>query len=158
MKIICKENTAKNLDLKEVPNGVRKEHEFSFLVLGQEYLVMGIVGYRNRSGLYYLIDDGCVPNWMPYGLFEVSDKAFPSNWHIEVIDKKKDPEGVIFFLEGFYELCEGEDFYEALFEREPDALEVYWKRKNEVQQWYAERDEARKFYPKEAKIYYSIND
>lgn len=157
MKVICKENTARNLDLKEVTNILRKEYEFP-LEIGREYIVMGLAIYKNRNCLYYLVDDGWLPDWEPYGLFEISDKAFPPNWHIEVMDKNKYPYGDVFFIAGFYELCSDENYYDALIEREPEALDIFWKRKAEFKQWHEERDEARKFYPKEAKEYYSIND
>lgn len=157
MKAICKENTARNLDRKEVSEFLRKDHEYS-LTVGQEYIVMGIANYRDRQGLCYLVDNGWLPDWVPYGLFEISDKAFPPNWHIDVIDRNKYPYGDVSFVAGFYELCTDENYYDALMEREPEALEIYSKRKAEFIQWHEERDEARKFYPKEAKIYYSIND
>jgi len=55
-------------------------------------------------------------------------------------------------------LCSNENYHNALIEREPEALEIYRRRKAEFKQWHEEREEARKFYPKDAKIYYSIND
>jgi hypothetical protein len=157
MKVICKENTAINLDLKEVTDISYKEYKFP-LTVSKEYIVMGLAVYKNRNALYYLVDDGWLPDWVPYGLFEISDNAIPPNWHIDVIDKKKYPGGTVFFVAGFYELCSDENYYDALMEREPEALEIYRKRKAEFKQWHEEREEARKFYPKEAKIYYSIND
>jgi hypothetical protein len=157
MKVICKENTAKNLDLKEVTDVLYKEYKYP-LTVGSEYIVMGLAIYKDTNCLYYLVDDDWVPFWLPYGLFEISDKAFPPNWHIEIFDKKKYPEYSVFLHQGFYELCSNEKFNLALIERESEALEIYRKRKAEFKQWHAEREEARKFYPKEAKIYYSIND
>lgn len=157
MKIICKENTAKNLDLKEVTDISYNEYEYP-LIIGKEYVVMGIAMYKNRNYLYYLVDNNWLPDWEPYGLFEISDKAFPPNWHINIIDKKKYLYGNVFFVAGFYELCTNENYYDALMDRDPEALEIYSKRKSEFKQWHEEREEARKFYPKEAKIYYSIND
>jgi hypothetical protein len=158
MKVICKETTAKNLDPKEVSESLRKDHEFTYITIGSEYIVMGLAGYKNKNGLSYLIDNGSLTDWAPYGLFEISDKAFPPNWHIEIINKSKYPNSNILWLAGFYELCTDENYHDALIEREPEAFEIYWKRKAEFKQWYVEREEARKFYPKEAKIYYSIND
>lgn len=157
MKVICKENTAENLDLEEATNILYKRYKFP-LIVEREYIIMGIALYKDRNCIYYLVDDGVLPHWVPYGLFEISDKAFPPNWHIDIIDKKKYPQGDVFFLSGFYELCSDENYYDALAERESEALEIYWKRKREVEEWYAEREEAKKFYPDEAKRYYSIND
>lgn len=157
MKVICEENTAENLDLREVTDVLYKEYKYP-LIIGKEYIVMGIAMYKHTNCLYYLIDTDLRSFWMPYELFEISDKAFPPNWHVNVYDKKEYPETSILFLAGFYELCTDENFYEALIEREPEESKIYWKRKAEFQQWHEEREEARKFYPKEAKIYYSIND
>src|SRR5258708_5649901 len=91
MKVICKENTARNLDLKEVSDISYKEYKFP-LEVGSEYIVMGIAMYKGTNYLYYLVDTGLRSFWMPYELFEISDKAFPPNWHINVFDKKKYPE------------------------------------------------------------------
>lgn len=157
MKVICKENTSQNIDLHEATSISDKEYKFP-LTIGKEYLIMAISVNKDTNYLYYLLDNDQEPFWAPYELFENSDDAFPANWHIDVIDKKKHPEQSRFFLSGFYELCTDENFYDALAHRNPEALDVYWKRKNEFQQWYIKREEGRKTFEKESKIYYAIND
>jgi len=157
MKGICKENTAQNLDLNEATSIPNQEHTFP-LTIGKEYLIMAIGVYKDTNYLYYLVDDEHTPFWIPYELFKISDEAFPPNWHINVIDKTKYSERTRYFLSGFYELCTDENFYDALAHGESKALDTYWKRKKEFQQWYVEREAGRKLYQKEAKVYYSIND
>lgn len=157
MKVVCKQNTAKKLNLKEVTSIFSNEARYP-LTIEKEYIVMGIAIYKDSNCIYYLVDNGSRPDWVPYMLFEISDNAFPPNWHINIVNKEKYPQSDVFSLFGFYELCKDEVFYDALVEREPEALEIYRKRKHEFQEWYTEREEAKKFYPEEAKRYYSIND
>lgn len=154
MKVICKENIAENLDSKEFLNFFCNRYS---LTVGKEYIVMGIRTYIDTDCPYYLIDINMRSFWMPYNLFEITDKAFPPNWHIRIFDKKTHTDSCI-FMAGFYELCNYEKFYIDLIELELVTLATYFKRKDEVLQWHEEREEARKFYPKEAKVYYSIND
>lgn len=45
MKVICRENTARNLDLNEVTDISYKEYKFP-LTVGSEYIVMGLSLYK----------------------------------------------------------------------------------------------------------------
>jgi hypothetical protein len=137
MKVICKSNAAKNLDLNEVKVICTNDTYFP-VTKGVEYIVMGIAVYKNSNCIYYLIDEFDLPCWLPYPLFEISHKELSPNWYIDVIDKKKF-DGNVFCLSGFYELCNDEDYHDALAERELYALDIYSKRKYEVQEWYFEK-------------------
>ena len=137
MKVICKKNTAKGLDLNEVKTLYIDEYRYP-LVKEKEYIVMGIAIYKNSNCIYYLVDEFEFPDWAPYMLFEISDKQFPPSWYINVIDKKKF-EGSVFSLSGFYELCNDEKYYYDLVERDQKALDIYAKRKYELQEWYFEK-------------------
>lgn len=143
MKVICKKNTAKDLDLKEVTNIFSEKTQYP-VKIGEEYIVMGISVYKNKNYVYYLVDDGFRPNWLPYGLFDISDKKLPSNWYVNVIPRNKYPQGNGFYFSGFYELCNDEDYHDALIERESEALDIYFKRKNEVEEWYLEQQTKKK--------------
>lgn len=136
MKVICKQNRAINLDMKEVT--ILNSQETYFPVTkGVEYIVMGLVVYKDTNCIYYLVDNGWGPNWIPYPLFDISHSEFSSNWFVKVFDKQYF--GDLFYLSGFEELCNNEDYYDALVEREEWALEIYAKRKYEAQEWYFER-------------------
>src|SRR5579863_9255438 len=115
MKVICKSNTAKYLDLDEVKIIVTNDTYFD-ITKEKEYIVMGIAIYKDSNCVYYLIDEFDLPYWVPYPLFEISDREFSPNWYINVIDKKESV-GDLFYLSGFYELCNDADYHDSLAER-----------------------------------------
>lgn len=133
MKVICKKNTAKELDLQEVKTLLRNEYDYG-LILEKEYIVMGIESYKDSNCLYYLVDEGGLPNWCPYALFAISNNALPVDWYINIYDKKS--EGNVFYLSGFYELCNNDDYHDLLIERDEKALEIYFKRKAVAEEHY----------------------
>jgi hypothetical protein len=134
MKVVCKENRAINLDLKEVTSIFSQEAYFS-VVKGKEYIVMGIMVYKDSNCIYYLIDDYDLPEWQPYPLFDISDSELSTDWHVSILNKAESA-GNIFYLSGFSELCNNEDYQDALEEREKWALDIYFKRKYAAQEWY----------------------
>ena len=101
-------------------------------------LVMGMRMRKDSNCIYYLIDEGNSPSWIPYGLFDVSHNEFLPNWYMKIFNKKE-TDGTVFYLSGFDELCNNEDYHDALVEREEWALDIYAKRKYEAQEWYFER-------------------
>jgi hypothetical protein len=137
MKVICKENTAKNLDLNEVRNISSNEFRYS-VTKGSEYIVMGIMVRRDTNYLYYLIDAYGSPFWLPYELFDIVDAHLSPNWFMDILNKKEST-GTIFCLFGFNELCNNEDYHDDLMLCGGYASEIYDKRKAEVEEWYAER-------------------
>jgi len=141
MKVICKENTAEHLDLNEV-KGVSCDTVYP-LIKGKEYIVMGVMMLRDSNCLYYLVDEDGQPYWVPYGLFDVSDNQVSFNWAINdwsiKVFSKKDYLSNLFYLVGFNELCNDEKYYDDLMKREQYALDIYFKRKAEIQALYDEQ-------------------
>lgn len=137
MKVICKQNRAINLDLNEVTILDSRETYFP-VTKGVEYIVMGMRMRKDTNCIYYLVDNGWCPDWIPYPLFDISHPELPSNWYMKIFNKKE-TDGTIFYLSGFDELCNNEDYHDALVEREEWALDIYAKRKYEAQEWYFER-------------------
>ncbi len=135
MKVICKENRAINLNLKEVK--VLLSNEASFPIKkGEKYIVLGSIVYRDSNYIYYLLSDyGDWPFWMPYQLFNILDSDILPDWCVKIFDRKH-YSTELFFLSGFYELCNNENFYDALIEREEWALDIYFKRQREAKEWY----------------------
>lgn len=129
MKVICIKNTAKDLDLKEVTCVLSHEYRFG-LIIGREYLVMGIITYKDSRCLYYLIDDDYAPFWYPYLLFEIRNNKLPADWYVQVPGSHTHSQ--IYSLIGFEELCNQSSFHDALLEREEYALQIYYKRKAEI--------------------------
>jgi len=85
--------------------------------------------------LYYLIDNTDRPDWVPYPLFTISDNEILPNWFVKIFNKKES-ERMTFYLSGFSELCNDENYHDALAEREKWALDIYFNRKREAQEWY----------------------
>lgn len=129
VKIICKKNTAKGFDLKEVTTLFNDQYRYE-LILEKEYYVMGMAIYKSSCCLYYLIDENDRPNWYPYLLFSISDNSMPNDWYIWM--GTQNPESDIYYLAGFNELCNSENFYDLLIERDKQTLETYFLRKNEI--------------------------
>ena|SRR5580765_7940000 len=133
MKVVCKKNTAKGLDLSEVTTICSHEVRYP-LILEKEYIVMGMVIYKDSNCIYYLLDEYDKPDWVPYMLFEISHNELSPNWFVKLFDKEGF--GDLFYLSGFYEMCNDGNYHDDLIEREKYALDIYHKRKYEVQEWY----------------------
>jgi len=137
MKAVCKLNRGHEIGFAKDNFQFFSQTEFP-VIKGKEYIIMGVIIYKNLNGMHYLIDDDR-PFWVPSVCFELSDnKVFNEcflNWYIRIFNKQAS-DGVIFFLSGFDELCNNDRYYEALLERESWALDIYFKRKREMQKWY----------------------
>lgn len=130
MKIICIKNTAKNLDLT-IENNIFTNNYHYDLTIGREYIIMGMAIYKKSNCLYYLINQNRFPDWYPYMLFNVIDNKIPADWYTYV--PQQDDPGDISFLMGFDELCNDNDFYDALMDREKQAMLTYFERKEEAE-------------------------
>ncbi len=135
MKVTCKQLTSESFDLKEVTTVFSNSFDYSFggygLELGKEYTVMGILMYRDTNCLYYLIDVNGNPNWFPYLLFNISNNYLSCEWFIKVNGRTKDNH--IHTIWGFYELCYNDSFYDQLLDREEEAMQIYFRRKGEIE-------------------------
>jgi|SRR5690606_8338070 len=123
MKVVCKYNDPDN-----VPNAISNNFDFG-LELGKEYLVMGLLTFKQSNDLYYLIDEGGRPSWFPNQIFEVLSNNLPYNWYmkINIDDDYVDYRNLI----GFSELCNEQDFFNQLLERDEEAMRIYFRRKIE---------------------------
>lgn len=126
MKAVCKFN-----DPNSVPSGVPDNFDYG-LEIGKEYLVMGVVLSENQ--LWYLVDENGRPGFYPFQLFQISDASIHSGWQIKLYEKD---DGIFPFnkiaIWGYCELCSDEAHYEKLVDRESKALEIYFKRKLELE-------------------------
>jgi len=141
MKVRCKQTTAKGLDLKFVTTIISNDYDFNSggygIELNEEYVVMGITLYSDSNCYYYLIDTNGKPTWYPYLLFEIIDNRLPSNWFLKLYNP--DTEIEITSILGFEELCNDEDFYDKLIERNDEVMRIYFKRKIELEKELEER-------------------
>lgn len=142
MKVRCIKNKRKDLrpyEYQPIKNGnilgrfgVTALSEYNEIVIGKEYLVMGIIIFQTYQS--YLIDDSGFISACPCQLFEIVDNEIYSHWHFRFIDKKEDIYPFIQALFGYPELCSDERAYENLIvEREKVAQQIYFKRKIELE-------------------------
>lgn len=138
MKVTCKKDKAINLEPEEITI-IQCSNQTEFPVIKEfEYIVMGMVIYEDSQCIYYLVNDYHYPFWVPYQLFDVSDNQLPPYWFTKIFNQKTSP-SVLFYLSGFDELCNNDNYYDALIEREQWALEIYFKRKDEIKEWHVDK-------------------
>ncbi|PVD49350.1 hypothetical protein DC498_25465 [Terrimonas sp.] len=130
MKVICKYNDPSNL-----PSGIPDNFDYG-LELSKEYLVMGVLTFKQSNNLYFLIDENSRPSWFPYQIFETVTNELPANWFVKINigDDYVDYQNLI----GFDELCNKEDFFNQLLERDEEAMRTYFRRKIELEKELAE--------------------
>ena len=130
MKVICKHNDPSNL-----PSGIPDNFDYC-LEINKEYLVTGILTFKQSNDLYFLVDESGRPSWFPFQIFETINNELPKNWFIKInvgngyVDYKN--------LIGFNELCNDEDFFNQLLERNETAMQIYFRRKIELEKELAE--------------------
>jgi hypothetical protein len=125
MKVICKHNDPSNL-----PGGIPDNFDYG-LEINKEYLVTGILTFKQSDDLYFLVDESGRPSWFPFQIFETINNELPKNWFVKInagndyVDYKN--------LFGFNELCNDDDFFNQLLERDEEAMQVYFRRKIELE-------------------------
>lgn len=125
MKVVCKYNDPSNL-----PSGIPDNFDYG-LIQNKEYLVTGIMTFKQSNDLYFLVDENGRPSWFPFQIFETTNNELPKNWYIKVnlgndyVDYKN--------LIGFSELCNNKDYFNLLLERDEEAMHVYFRRKIELE-------------------------
>lgn len=133
MKAICLKNKVYGEEKKKLLPYVN--HEFGEYVIdvGEEFIVMGMALDVDTNNLNYLIQKGSLPIWYPQQLFKISDNKIPDNWFIKIYDPLM--HGDLIFVVGFNELL-NDDFHDALMEAEDWALEIFYKRLKEQEEYY----------------------
>ncbi len=101
------------------------------LSIGTEYLVMGM-GIWEATLLALVCDDTGKPNWLPAGLFDFGSQTFPSEWEFALMDGLAasgaiDPTNRWVARWGYAELVRNQKHSDQLIEREPAALEVFYR-------------------------------
>ena len=112
--------------------------DFNLLELGKMYNVYSI--FLTQQNLKYLIaEEGIVP--FPFlsdaVQFEIVDSLLPLEWHFIFRGYKKeydDPNPLI-AVWGYKEMALDPKHYIDLLEREPEALEIFYKRKKEIDEY-----------------------
>ncbi len=147
MKVQCIKNTGADLrpyEYEPIHNndvlgrfGVTGNGEFNEIVIGKEYLVMGIIIFKTYQA--YLIDDNGFISACPCQLFEVLDDKINTNWLFRIVDKEEDIYPFVQAIFGYPELCLDKKAYENLIvEKDEETERVYFKRKIELEKELAE--------------------
>ncbi len=126
MKIRCVYNNPESL-----PDNILSGFNHG-LELNKEYLVMGIVLADKKN--WYLIDANTRPSLFPSDIFEITDHSLSLNWFFSPIYTEDyvyplNKNGVL----GYYEFVLKKDHYEKLVDRDEEAMQIYFKRKIELE-------------------------
>jgi hypothetical protein len=134
MKIKCNDTSAVKLKLSEVNTITSNEFDYKNLglLVGEIYLVMAMILYKDTKYLYYLIDINGKPNWFPNELFEVTDNSLPTDWSFRIFNDQNDVD--IYCIWGYDEICNNEEHYDQLIERENEALMIYFNNKRKIEE------------------------
>jgi hypothetical protein len=100
------------------------------LTIGTQYRVLGM-GLFETVMLALVCDDTGKPNWLPVGLFEFGIASFPSDWEFTVLDGHAasggDPSNRWVARWGYPELVRDERHSDRLTERDPGALDIFFR-------------------------------
>jgi hypothetical protein len=129
MRVICIANTGDKLPPKHFePGGTNPTSRFD-LAFKKEYDVDGIALWRGLLA-YLIVGEGQRPAWYPSDLFEVVERKLPSNWCFAFFGQ--DDDVWLNAIWGYEELMSTEH-YDQLTDMEPQALEMFWKRRLEIE-------------------------
>jgi hypothetical protein len=99
---------------------------------GNSYIVYAINLWKGSIN-YLILEDGeqHKPDWYPANLFEVTDSRMPSTWQYAFWGNI--PEFQVQAVWGYAELAlDAGKHYDALMERQEDALAVFQQRREEI--------------------------
>jgi hypothetical protein len=98
--------------------------------VGAQYQVLGL-GIFETVLVALVCDDTGRPNWLPAGVFEIQSQTLPSDWEFALIDGKAasggDASNRWVARWGYAELARDERHSDALIERDPAGLEVFFR-------------------------------
>jgi hypothetical protein len=103
------------------------------LTTGEIYTVYAISLWRNTIGYLILTDESTSPTWEFPELFQIVDPRLPKCWHFGYFghDGVGDQKSLM-ALWGYQELVEDKQHYVDLIEGESQAIEIFYKRKLEI--------------------------
>jgi hypothetical protein len=130
MKVKCLFNTGEGLSEGVAVKVGSKKTGFPIKV-GEVCIVYGQMIWKRE--LEYLIQGTfeSLPSWYPAEMFEVVDSQQHFEWYFRY-DRNK----TISAIWGFQELVEDEDYLYDLEEREKYAIEIFLKRKKEMEEFF----------------------
>lgn len=129
MRVTCRFNLGKALPSKYLELGYTEESMFD-VSIGKEYPVFAMALWKSVL-LLLLSDEHELPNWYPVELFSVSAPRLPQGWFFAAYQEH--PHAVEAAW-GYERLVCDVSHWEALLERDPDALKVFFQERVARQQ------------------------
>lgn len=130
MKVKCIKNKGKDLDANTLKIVHLATTEFQ-LNIGEIYVVYGMCLWKGIMH-YLLVDKYKInPFWFPAELFRVIDNMLPLEWYYNFGGYGEE----INAIWGYKELVLDESHYIGLIEREKKSIEVFLKRKKEIEEY-----------------------
>jgi hypothetical protein len=134
MKVKCIANAGESLSQKTIDMDYKKDFKFS-VDIGTIYNVYGMFMWGGSLDYLLSSNDG-KPSWFPAELFEVIDHLSPIIWFFN-FERYKNYEGsdTQRAIYGYKELVADGQHYIDLENGEPKALEIFNKRKRQIDEW-----------------------
>jgi hypothetical protein len=126
MIVRCKANNGLLLKEKTIEAGYSQMSEFS-LNIGSDYIVYGLIIWNGVIQYLTMDKHMSVPFWHPAELFEIINKAIPYDWYFDSLE-----ETGVQLICGYKELVEDENHFDDLLERKEEAINIFLKRKKEI--------------------------
>jgi len=121
MRVTCKINSGKLLPDQLLKIGYSCNSEFS-VSIGVTYETFAMSLWRAVICVLLSNNHG-LPSWFPIEIFDVSDSTLPTNWLF--FSSPGNHEGLQ-ALWGYERIIVDESHYDALLERDPDALRIFY--------------------------------
>lgn len=122
MRALCIYNNGQFLTSGWFRIGYTIKSEFS-LNVGKEYAVYGMALWCGHL-LILLNDENSLPNWYPAEIFNISDADLPFGWKFSY---SMENNSLLQALWGYDELITVKGHYDALLERDDDALRIFFQ-------------------------------
>jgi hypothetical protein len=136
MRVICRLNTGKALRQKPLPpkyftafRGETEETVFH-VSIGKEYEVFAMALWQSVI-IVLVLDETKKPNWYSIELFSVADGRLPGDWMFNSL--ANDERGVE-AIWGYEAMVSDPRHYEALIERDRNALDIFEQERRRHQQ------------------------
>ena len=139
MKVKCIANKGKNLSGKVIEAGGFRVSPFG-IDIGNVYIVYSM--FLCRGTLQYLLlgESTDAPFWYHADFFEVVDSLLSLEWHFtfrgyDNYDKDDEDQNPLAAIWGYKEMILDLEHYVDLIEREPEALDIFFKRQREMDEY-----------------------
>ena len=135
MKVKCIFNTGEGLSQKTLDMGYEKDSKFN-IEIGKEYTVYSMIMWNDSLDYLIMGESSDFPTWLPSELFEVVNHLLPMIWYY-TFDKYKNYKGQDSFkaVWGYKEMVSDSEHYISLEEGNREALEIFSKRKRQLDEF-----------------------